>query len=151
MGSEGALRPGSEDVVVGYVSDLYELLRAIDEAMPANSILYVEGTSIVPEVEDFLGAHQAAEWCEIEPNTIWPTPRTVHLPLEGTNLAELRQIADRYAGPEVCDHLVVYRGDEVLVWAHDAGNGYVSVSPSLPDEISKRFQEVLGAALSRRK
>lgn len=151
MGSEGALHWRSEDVVVGYVSDLYELLRAIDEAMPTNSILYVEGTSIVQEVKDFLSAHQAAEWREVEPNTIWPRPRTFHLPLEGTNLAELRQIADRYAGPEVCDHLVVYRGDEVLLWAHDAGNGYVSVSRSLPDEITTRFQDVLGAALRRSK
>ncbi|MBA2372396.1 MAG: hypothetical protein H0V71_12235 [Chloroflexi bacterium] len=149
MGSERALHPGREDVVVGYVSDLYELLHAIDETMPTNSILYLEGTSIVQEVKDFLSAHQAAESREVEPNTRWPRPHTFHLPLEGTNLTELRQIADRYAEPEICDHLVVYRGDAVLLWAHDAGYGYVSVSRSLPDEITTPFQDVLGAALRR--
>jgi hypothetical protein len=35
---------------VGRVRDLYALLKAIDIAMPKEATLYVEGTSIGPEV-----------------------------------------------------------------------------------------------------
>lgn len=150
MGGE-PLRLTSEDAaVLGYVSDLYALLRAIDETMPTDATLYVEGTSIARAVEEFLTARQAAAWREVEPNTISPKPRTFHLPLQGTNLAELRAIADRHAEPEVCSHLVVYRGDDVLLWAHDPGSGYVELARSLPEDRTSRFRAALGAALRSR-
>lgn len=140
-----------ESVSIGYVSDPYELLRAIDETMPKDATLYVEGTSIVREIKDFLVSRQTESPREIESGTTWPKPKTFHLPLEGTNLAELRALADHQAGPEVCDTLVVYRDDEVLLWAHDAGYGYVDVAPSVPAETTERLRVALGAALTKRK
>lgn len=97
--------PDDDAVDIGYVTDLYELLRAIDEVLPKDAILYLEGTSIVPGVSEFLRAREPAETPEVEPNTTWPRPRVFHLPLTGTNLAELRSLADNHAEPEVADHL----------------------------------------------
>jgi hypothetical protein len=139
----------AEARVVGYVTDLYELLRAIDDVMPKDAVLYVEGTSIAAEVVEFLDARQAADPQLVEPNTLWPRPRVFHLPLSGTNLGDLRALAEAHAEPEVASHLVVYRGPQVLLWAHDAGAGYVQLSHSLPEEMIEAFQNSLGNAVRR--
>lgn len=146
-GKEPLSLSDDDALVVGYVKDFYELLRAIDEVMPKDAVLYLEGTSIVPEVAAFLDTRQPVDRPRIEPNTLWPKPRFYHLPLAGTNLSDLRALAERYAEPEVADHLVVYRDLDVLLWAHDAGDGYVALSRSLPDETIERFRDSLGGAL----
>ena len=148
MNAKEPLRLSDDDaVVVGYVKDFYDLLRVIDEVMPKDAVLFLEGTSIVPDVAAFLDARQPADRPAIEPNTRWPKPRSFHLPLAGANLRELRALAEGHAEPEVADHLVVYRAFEVLLWAHDAGAGYVSLSRALPDETIEQFWNSLGGAL----
>lgn len=140
-----------ESVLIGYVSSLNELLRAIDETMPKDAILYVEGTTIVREIKGFLISRQAEDLREIDSGGGWPKPNAYHMPLAGTNLAELRGLAEHQAAPEVCDTLVVYCGDGVLLWAHDAGYGYVELTRSLPEETTERFRAALGEALAERK
>jgi hypothetical protein len=148
MPDKEPLRLSDDDaLVVGYVEDFYALLRAIDEVMPRDAVLYLEGTSIVGEVAAFLDTRQLVDQPAIEANTLWPKPRFFHLPLTGTNLAELRALAEHHAEPEVADHLVVYRDIDVLLWAHDAGAGYVTVSRFLPEETVERFRSSLGGAL----
>jgi hypothetical protein len=151
MAGKEPLALNEEDaLVLGYVTDFYELLRAIDEVMPKDAVLYVEGTDIAPDVAAFLDARRAADPPDIEPNTRWPKPTIFHLSLGGTNLSDLRKIAESHAEPEVADHLVVYRGADVLLWAHDAGAGYVEVSRSLPAGVITGFKDSLGDALRRR-
>jgi hypothetical protein len=140
-----------ESVRIGYVSDLYELLRAIDETMPKEATLYIEGKSIVREIKELLTFHQAISPHEIESGTTRSKPLAFHMPLAEANLAELRQLAEHHAEPEVCDTIVVYQAHEVLLWAHDAGYGYVEVARSLPEETAERFRATLGTALTERK
>src|SRR3954447_22032065 len=137
----------AETVGVGYVSDFYALLRAVDEAMPKDSTLCFEGTSVAPDVVAFLERRQAPIRSAIAPNTLWPKPQFFHLSLAGTDLSQLRELAEDHAEPEIADHLVVYREGRVLLWAHDAGFGYVEVSDSLPEETIERFREALGSSL----
>ena len=131
---------------LGYVSDLYALLRAIDETMPKDATLYVEGSSIARAVREFLGARPAASDRELERGTRFPVPKTFHMPLEGGNLAGLRALAELHAEPEICDHLAVYRDDELLLMAHDAGFGDVEVASSLPEDAVRRFRLTLTGA-----
>jgi hypothetical protein len=138
-------------LTIGYATDLYELLRVIDETIPKDAVLYVEGTSIVPAVSEFLEARQPAERPKAKAGTLWPRPRVFHLPLSGANLAELRSLADGYAEPEVADHLMVYRGDKVLLEAHDAGNGDIRLSRSLSPEVIERFRASISGSLRARK
>jgi hypothetical protein len=147
MAVEGLRFLDDESVTIGYVTDLYALLRALDETMPQDSILYVEGTSIVPEIRNFLSSRQSPVSREIAPGTLWPKPETFHLPLVGTNLAELRALAQRHAEPEVTDHLAVYRGDDLLLLAYDAGDGEVEVARALPAQTVERLRLALGEAL----
>lgn len=146
-GSGEAISLGGERAInLGLIRDLYALLVAIDEVMPAGAVLYLEGTSIVPNIQAFLETHQAQESQLVVRGTLWPRPKTYHLPLTGSNLSQLRELAERHAEPEICDHLVVYRGDEVLVSAYDAGSSHVYVSRDLPPETVEGLRRRLGVA-----
>ena len=133
--------------LLGRVGDFYALLRAIDEAIPRDATLYLEGTSIASDVKAFLRSPPAPDPRTVEPGTLYPKPEAYHLPLADANLSELRAIAERFAEPDVADHLVVYRSQEVLLWAHDAGSGYVFVAASLPTASIESLQAILGDAL----
>jgi hypothetical protein len=138
-----------DEMRVGYVDDFYELLRAIDEAMPKGAVLYVEGSSIARDVAAFLDGHKAPDPRRIVAGTKWPKARVFHLPLSGTNLTELRKIAESHAEPEVADHLVVYRDEQVLLSAYDAGSNDIYLWRALPAETITAFQYALGDALQR--
>jgi hypothetical protein len=142
--------PEDDDVVeLGYARDLYLLLQAIDETMPGDAVLYIEGTSIDAAIRDFLERRSVQEPPLIETGTLWPRPGTFHLPLSASYLADLRSMAASLAEPEIADHLVVYRGVDVLLWAHDAGGGYIRLARSLPQDVVDRFREILGTSLRR--
>ena len=136
FGDAGSLR-------LGRVEDFYALLGAIDEAMPRDATLYLEGTSFAPEVKDFLTSRPAPDVHGVAPGTLYSKPEAYHLPLKDPNLAELRSIAKRHAEPEVADHLAVYRGNELLLTAYDAGNDDVYVARSLSEETLQTLRRAL--------
>ena len=137
----------NDAVTIGYVTNFYTLLRAIDEAMPKYAVLYLEGTAVAPDVASFLESRRAPNPRQISPNTLWPKPKAFHLPLAGDNLAELRKLAAQHAPPEVADHLVVYYNEAVYLWAHDAGYGYVDVARYLSESIIESLRNALGDAI----
>jgi hypothetical protein len=133
-----------ESVSLGIVSDLYQLLRAIDETMPKDAVLYIEGTSVAPSIKEFLSSRPAPATRDVARSTISPVPDTFHLQLAGTNLTDLRSLAEGRAEPEIGDHIAVYRDDELLLFAPDAGGGEVLLAGSLPEETIESFRESLG-------
>jgi hypothetical protein len=134
----------SQSVAISHASDLYRLLEAIDVAFPRDATLYIEGTSIAPELKAFLELRGVPPRRAIARGTAYPAPRTFHLPLGGRNLADLRALAENHAGPEICDHLAVYRDDELLLTAYDAANGEVNVARSLPESVIHELRHSLG-------
>lgn len=146
--SEGIEIPEDSRLNLGVVRDLYQLLRAIGEAIPPGAILYIEGTSIAPDVRDLLDSRSVAPRVQPTRGTIFPTPARYHLPLIDTNLEDLRQLAERHAEPEVCDHLVVYdTHGVVLLDAYDAGADEVHLNQrKLSPERITRFRELLVSA-----
>jgi hypothetical protein len=150
-GDQEPLDLRDEDAIdLGYATDFHILLRAIDEAMPSDAILCLEGYATVPAVRGFLRRHAASDPRELVPNSNRPG-ETFHLPLSDGNLRELRTIAEDHVRFEVASHLAVYRGDEVLLWAHDAGDSSIQLATSLPDETIERFRDALGTSLRRPK
>lgn len=141
------LRYEHDDMIdIGYVGDFYALLRAV-EVLPKDAVLCLEGTTTAADVVDFVKARQRPDPPSVEPNTPWPTPHHFHLPLDGTNLQELCSLTERHAEPEVADHLVVYRDDWVLLWAHDAGADHVRLSRRIPKDTLDQLKQSLGEAL----
>jgi hypothetical protein len=139
---EGISLEQERAIDLGLVRDLYALLAAIDELMPEGAVLYVEGTNIAPDVARLLEAHPAEESRPVVRGTIWPRPRAYHLPIAGSNVGRLRSLAESHAEPEICDHLVVYSGDRVLLSAYDAGSSHAYVSADLPPETVERLRRL---------
>jgi hypothetical protein len=103
-------------------------------------VLYLEGTSIADDVRRFLADHAIEPTTRVARGTALPRPRTYHIPLSGPAIADLRRIAERHAEPEICDHLVVYRGEHVLVSAYDVGEIEVLLSRRLGPASLARFR-----------
>ena len=146
-----ALRLEDDDAVsLGVVTDFHVLLDVIDEAMPNDAVLVLENTGFAPDVDEFLAAREPGAAPDVERGTLWPRSTLRQLPLEGSNLQELRELADRHAAPEVASHLTVYRGDGVLLTAFDAGDGEVRVNRRLPSETLAALRRLLAPVIVSR-
>lgn len=129
---------------LGRALDFHILLRAIDQAMPTDATLALEGDTAAPAIREFLLAHQAPDPRELVPNS---DGEVVLFHLLLGNLGKLRILAEDCGSFEIAFHLMVYRGDEVLLWAHDAGDGSLLVAQSLPPGTVGRLREALGPTL----
>jgi hypothetical protein len=115
---------------LGHVRRLDTLLEALESGMPADAVVYVEGVAFADDVRAALSAlsqvpkKQQREDLE---GTFWPSPLSFHLPVGTGVLGRLRGLEKRHAEPEICDHLAVYRGEEILALAHDATGGKLLV------------------------
>jgi len=125
--------------------------RQLAAALPAASTLFVEGTSLARDVDDFL--RSAAEPGDYLPKrqTLWPRPKQYRLRCDGPTLAALADLAERHAEPELLDHLFVYDGSRVLLEFPDAfGQDCPALISADTDEQRIRgFAAVLGLELIR--
>ena len=93
-------------------------------------------------MEDVLGRHRTEATRGDLSGTIWPQPQTFHLPLTNEVGEALRLLGERFAQPEMCDHLVVYRDEDILLSAYDAGIDIVWVSRALPTHILEQLRSL---------
>ena len=141
--ADGAFASAQDPVPLqraGHVSDLGSLLGGIAKALPRPSVMFVEGTTIAPEVMALL------EECSTDPGrddlwgTVWPRSDGFHIPVTDENVRALAALAERHATPELCDHVTVYSGDRILLLAHDVGSD-VWLSSDLAPGVVERFRE----------
>lgn len=125
--------------------DIELLLEAIQAALPEDAVLYLENSRryMPSELLEFLDGNPAPHPRQVARGTLWPKPATFHVVALPSTLERLRDVASRHAAPEVCDHLVVYRDDDVLLTAYDAGGGSVFVAKSLGQATIARMRLVL--------
>jgi hypothetical protein len=97
-------------------------------ALPVN--LCFEGTSISPDVQSFFASHAAKQILQIPPGTIWPKPSVFHVRATEQFLRQLAALAERHAGPEICDHFHAYDDNHAVLQWYDAFSG----DPLLVDE-----------------
>ncbi len=141
----------AEDALdLGRARDFHILLRALDQSMPAAATLVLEGDRTAPSIRAFLRAHTAPDARELVASDSRDVA-TYHLPLADGNLGELRALAEDCIASEVALHLVVYRDDEVLLWARDAGIGHLLVARSLGPETVAQIRAALGTTLEPHK
>ena len=124
---------GEDAIDLGNATDFYILLQAIDEVMPADSVLVLEGDATAPAIADFLRAHEPVDKPELVANSSGRY-RAFHLPLAGDNLHQLRVLADACAAPEVAFHLMVYRGAVEISVEPTPGHAAVShIARGMPE------------------
>ena len=136
---------------VGRVTELSLLLTAIERAMPRPAVIFIEGTRLSDEVKTYLEERSLPSGRDDLWGTLWPRPSGFHIPVTDENLIDLRQLVSRHARPEdpypfgeICDHVVVYCDDLVLLGAYDVGSD-VWLSRELPTATVELFREAAGA------
>ena len=121
-GGEVALEPDAQFWEVRF-RGRYEGDRVLAELaalLPAGLTLYLEGTSIAPDVQAFLARRPEPNPMAVRRGVIWPRPTTFHVPLTDENVAGLVGLMEHHAAVEIADHVHAYRGTVAyLIW-HDA-------------------------------
>lgn len=95
------------------------------------------------ELVSFLQDTPSPEIRQIPLGTSWPKSAKFHVQTTAQNLERIREIAKGLAEPEVCDHLVVYRGNETLIIAYDAWDTQLHASSGLPAEALQRLRALV--------
>jgi hypothetical protein len=121
----------------------------LPELLPPEAILYVEGTSIAPEVAAFYSLHRARNAVDVVRDTIAPVPDIYHFTFSPDVCAGLRQFSESRPVAEMFDHIKAYRGDTLLFTFHDAFDGWLCISEHIPQETVARFCQVLGVSSRR--
>jgi hypothetical protein len=129
--------------------DSVQFFRRLPTVLPDATTLFTEGTSVAPDVEDFLrSSAQPGDYLPM-PQTLWPRARQYQLRCDTPTLMALADLAERHAEPELLDHLFVYSGSRVLLEFPDAfARGCPAYFSSDIDEQSIRsFAEAMGLHL----
>jgi hypothetical protein len=125
--------------------------RHLPEALPAATTLFIEGTSLTRDVDNFL--QSAVEPGDYLPDrqTLWPRPKQYRVRVDGPTLAALADLAERHAAPEILDHLFVYDGSKVLLEFPDAfmRDSFALISAETDEQRIRDFAAVLGITLNR--
>jgi hypothetical protein len=132
--------------------DATQLLRSLSIFEPATT-LYLEGTAIAKEIEEFLQLHVEAGPYLPGRQVIWSTDtiRRFRLPASRVVLDGLARMAKSYAEPELFEFLFLYRESEAIVEYPDAfhDDSPMYVSGHVPEERVHRFADELGLRVSR--
>jgi hypothetical protein len=137
-GTHGPPLPDPDRLDIGSVPDTALLIHAIDAAMPRTAILQLIGPrhkALLP----FLATRSIA------------TRRSsgeYFIPLDNGAVAELGRIAAGCAPNEVCSHVLVQNGDDILLEAfgRDRGEDVVWLSSRVSRATLRRFLQVISRA-----
>ena len=113
--------------------------------------MFIEGTSIAPDVDAFLrSVAQPGEYLP-ERQTLWPRPKQYRIHCDGPVLMALAQLAEQHAEPELMDHLFVYDGPSVLLEFPDAfmRDSVAFIAADTDQQCIRDFAAALGLELSR--
>ncbi len=117
--------------------------------LPGDAILYFEGTGIVPEVGTFYLANEAQNPVAVVRDTIVPVPEVYHVKFSQHVTAGLSSLAEKYANPELLDHIKAYQGQTLLFTFHDAFSGWLRISEAVPEQKVATFCKALGVTYRR--
>jgi DNA-binding NarL/FixJ family response regulator len=149
---------GSADISLGYYrGPLDAVLVGHQRARLDGAILELDGTA--EELHDLVDARTAARPDLAEANRrvrhgrfrLGPIEfgagRPLRLPIEGDALAQLLELLERHADPEIAIELLVRDSDGYLIEAYDVGDNDIFVSSRLPEASTAALRAALGEHL----
>jgi len=107
-------------------------------AFAPNSILCLEGVS-APDLEAYLLERPAAYENETKQGFLGLRAKIFYMPITETNLRGFAALTERYAEPEVCDHVRVYRGNRIMLSWHDLPFDPIYVVKEYDEDVLKEF------------
>lgn len=123
--------------------DFSEFLRQLPRLLPSNSVLCLEGVD-VPEIEAYLRERPAIYENELDQGFLKTRPKIYYMPITEENLRGFAALSERYAEPEVCDHLRVYRDGKIILSWHDLPSDPFYVANEIDEAALRRFCCALG-------
>jgi hypothetical protein len=136
--------------VVEGVKDPIAFFRHIGELIPADSILYFEGTEIMPEVARFYENNRAANAVCVVRDCIFPVPETFHVAMSPGVVGALMNLLRNHPLETCFHHVKAYREKTLLFAFHDAFDGSnLLVSDLIPEESVRCFTSSLGGICRR--
>ncbi len=127
-----------------------EVLRALDDWLPDDSVLYFESGSPDKTLSKFMAANAIPEQTHVAFGAVWPRPRVYHVPATHDCLGALAEIMEHHAEPELAIHFHVYcRGRILLEW-YDAFSQSMLMSGDISEDRIKDFSQRIGTKYKRR-
>lgn len=113
--------------------------------------MYVEGTSIEPDVRALFEA-SAEEGAYLPgPQTIWPKSEKFRCRFDAALCEQLAGVSVHHAEPELLDHLFLYAGNDALVEWPDAFGYEIYMRASFAEDRVSKFAYSLGLPYEMRK
>lgn len=123
--------------------DFSEFLRHLPNLAPSNFILCLEGVD-VPDIESYLQKQLAIYENETNQGFLKMRPKVFYMLITEENLQGLASLSERYAEPEVCSHLRVYRNDKIILFWHDVPSDPFYVASEIDEATLRKFCGALG-------
>jgi hypothetical protein len=131
--------------------DSAAFLRTVPTTFSEATTVFVEGSSMAPDVSDLFQQHVDAGSYLPEAQTIWSTGTIQQFRCRyAASLFEALATASlNHAEPELFDHLFLYAGEEPLLEWPDAFHNNMWISLSVPEDRVATLAAALGLRYAR--
>jgi hypothetical protein len=133
---------------VSGVRDLPAFLRALPALLPADSILRLELDAPDEDVARFLTQFAIQSTMTRNRGTLWPSSELHHVPIRPDVMATLAELAEVRAEHDVAEHMIAYRGDEILLEWYDAIFDPIFISRAIGEGALSVFARSVGGELN---
>jgi hypothetical protein len=130
-------------------SDWALFFRNIAKIMPEESVLFVEGTNICAEVEEFYKQQSLPCDLKLAAGTIWPKPRFYHIPVQQPIMEKIAELAQGHAWPEICDHLRIHDGNRLLLHWFDFPTDPLYIAGTVAERDIIALSDILNSTYKR--
>ena len=117
---------------------------ALLDITPADSVFCVETSNLVEEVREFLEANKMPHRTRVLLGTYWPKPEVFHLPFNEQNMRQFAEFAETFPMPQICDHIHIYKDNEVLLEWFDVLYNPLYISKKISEDSIKVFCSKIG-------
>ncbi len=120
--------------------DMKAFLVELEYLIPEGSVLYLEGSSVLPKnLKTFLEENTLRDKPKIPKGTLWPKPIYFHIPIANTKIKELANLTKNLPTFQVAVHIHIYKNDKLLIQWYDAFSDPIFISLDLPEDKIKTF------------
>jgi len=119
--------------------DSAKFFKAISKNFSFATTFFAEGNSISDDVKECYKLHREEGNYLPQAQTIFPISKKFRCRFSPDLLADLTSLAKKHAEPELLDHLALYKGEEEVLFWHDAFANAMLVSRHVPEHIVSAF------------
>ena len=124
--------------------DFTEFICELSEFVPAGSVLRLEGGDAA-DVEQYLQARPGPIENDTKQGFLNLRPKVFFMPITRENLRGLGDLAEVHNVLEVCSHLCVYDGEEIILSWHDLPSDPIYVASAIDEAALRKFCQALGS------